>query len=60
MGGGRWVGFGCGRLFEFEWKGERAGAYSRLRAYADAGVGKFLIGRVIMSNLLTCISKKQP
>ena len=27
---------------------------------ADAGVGKFLIGRVIMSNLLTCIGKKQP
>ena len=22
MGGGRGVGFGCGRLFEFEWKGE--------------------------------------
>ena len=33
VGGGRGVGFGCGRLFEFEWKGERAGAYSRLRAY---------------------------
>ena len=27
------VGFGCGRLFEFEWKGEGVGAYSRLSAY---------------------------
>ena len=33
MGGERGVGFGCGRLFEFEWKGEGVGAYSRLGAY---------------------------
>ena len=31
--GGRGVGFGCGRLFEFEWKGEGVGVYSRLGAY---------------------------
>ena len=23
------MGFGCGRLLEFEWKGEGVGAYSR-------------------------------
>ena len=27
------MGFGCGCLFEFEWKGEGVGAYSRLGAY---------------------------
>ena len=25
--GGRGVGFGCGGLFEFEWKEEEVGAY---------------------------------
>ena len=33
MEGGRGVGFGCGRLFEFEWKGEGVAAYSWLGAY---------------------------
>ena len=28
VGEERGVGFGCGRLFDFEWKGEGVGAYS--------------------------------
>ena len=31
------MGFGCGHLFEFEWKGEGVGVYSRLGAYSSTG-----------------------
>ena len=34
VGEKRGVGFGCGRLFDFEWKEEGVGAYSRLGAYS--------------------------
>ena len=29
------MGFGCGHLFEFEWKGEGVGVYLRLGAYSN-------------------------
>ena len=37
VGEKRGVGFDCGRLFDFEWKGEGVGAYSRLGANSRLG-----------------------